>query len=126
MTSVPVFSLTRATMLRPSGVSSAAEERREASIRSARLCPSTGTNSAACLLPRVIVPVLSRRRTFTSPAASIARPERATTFLWKSRSIPAIPIAGSSAAMVVGARQTKSATRTTGPTGAPVPLAAAL
>ena len=36
--------------------------------------PATGMNSAACRLPRVMVPVLSSSRVFTSPAASTARP----------------------------------------------------
>ncbi|VVB55500.1 Uncharacterised protein [uncultured archaeon] len=42
----------------------------------------------------------------------MALPERAITFFEKSLSMPAIPIAGRSAAIVVGARQTKSAIRT--------------
>jgi len=62
----------------------------------------------------------------TSPAASIALPDMAMMFLWKSRSIPAIPMAGRRAAMVVGARQTKSATRTARCTGLPLPDTAAL
>ncbi len=62
----------------------------------------------------------------TSPAASIARPESATMLRWKSRSMPAIPIAGRRAAMVVGARQTKSATSTVRLAGAPDPVNEAL
>ena len=77
-------------------------------------------------LPRVMVPVLSRSSTFTSPAASMARPDRAMTFFWKRRSIPAMPMAGSSAAMVVGARQTNSATRMVSDTGVPCPAALTL
>jgi hypothetical protein len=74
----------------------------------------------------VIVPVLSSSRIFTSPAASTALPERATTFNWNKRSIPAIPIAESRAAMVVGAKQTKSAINTVKLTGEPLPLEEAL
>ena len=40
-----------------------------------------GINSVASLLPRVIVPVLSSKTIFTSPAASIALPLKAIT-LW--------------------------------------------
>ena len=47
-----------------------------------------------------------------SPAASTARPDIAITLRWTSRSIPAMPIAESSAPIVVGIRQTSSATRT--------------
>ena len=72
-----------------------------------------GTNSAACRLPRVMVPVLSSSRVLTSPAASTARPDMASTLCCTSRSIPAMPIADSSAPMVVGIRQTSSATSTT-------------
>ena len=49
----------------------------------------------------------------TSPAASTARPDMASTLRRTSRSMPAMPIAESSAPMVVGIRQTSSATRTT-------------
>jgi len=63
-------------------------------------------NSVAMRLPRVIVPVLSRSRTSTSPAASTALPLVARTFLRISRSIPAIPIALSKPLTVVGIRQT--------------------
>jgi len=62
--------------------------------------------------PRVMVPVLSRSSTSTSPAASTARPLMAKTFFWTMRSIPAIPIALSKPPMVVGIRQTSSATNT--------------
>ena len=61
-------------------------------------------------LPSVIVPVLSSRSVSTSPAASIARPLIATTFLRSSRSMPAMPIAESSPPIVVGIRHTSSAT----------------
>ena len=62
------------------------------------------------LLPRVIVPVLSRRRTSTSPAASTARPDMAMTLAWIMRSIPAMPMDVSRPPMVVGIRQTSRAT----------------
>ncbi len=119
-------SVANATTLFPSGVSSAYEAQYAAFTRSASSTPSTGMNAAACLFPRVIVPVLSRRRTFTSPAASMALPDMAMMFLWNSRSMPAIPMAGRRAAMVVGARQTKSAINTVRGTGLPLPEVAAL
>ncbi len=71
-----------------------------------------GKNSVAWRLPRVIVPVLSRSSTLTSPAASTARPDIARTLCWRTRSIPAMPIAESRPPMVVGIRQTSSAIRT--------------
>ena len=64
-------------------------------------------------LPRVMVPVLSSSSVCTSPAASTARPLMASTLRWTRRSMPAMPIADSSAPMVVGMRQTSSDTRTT-------------
>ena len=67
-------------------------------------------NSLAWRLPSVIVPVLSSSSTSTSPAASTARPLVASTFFWPSRAMPAMPIAASSAPMVVGIRHTSSAT----------------
>ena len=84
-----------------------------ASARSSAETPSTGRNSLACRLPMVIVPVLSSSSVFTSPAASTARPDMASTFRWTSRSMPAMPIADSSAPIVVGISATSSATRTT-------------
>ena len=57
-----------------------------------------------------MVPVLSSRSTSTSPAASTARPLMASTFAWFRRLMPAMPMAESSAPMVVGARHTNSAT----------------
>src|SRR6266540_520030 len=73
-----------------------------------------------------MVPVLSRRRTSTSPAASNARPDMAMTFFWIMRSIPAIPIADSRAPIVVGMRQTSRATRTVTVTGFPCPACCTL
>ena len=67
----------------------------------------------------VIVPVLSSSRVFTSPAASTARPDTAITFRCTSRSMPAMPIADSSAPMVVGISATISATRMMRSCGAP-------
>ena len=63
-------------------------------------------------LPRVMVPVLSSKSMSTSPAASIARPLMASTFLRIRRSMPAMPMAESRPPMVVGIRQTNSATIT--------------
>ena len=86
-----------------------AAPRRRASARRHRR--SAGTRRpAGC--PRVIVPVLSSSSVFTSPAASTARPLIASTLRCTSRSMPAIPIADSSAPIVVGIRQTSSETRT--------------
>ena len=67
----------------------------------------------ACRLPMVIVPVLSSSSVFTSPAASTARPDMASTLRCTSRSMPAMPIADSSAPIVVGISATSSATSTT-------------
>ena len=59
-----------------------------------------------------MVPVLSSRRVEQSPAASTARPDIASTFRCTIRSMPAMPIADSRPPIVVGARQTNSATST--------------
>ena len=100
-------------MERPSGVSSASDDSWAASATSASVVPLTGTNSDACRLPSVIVPVLSSSSVDTSPAASTARPDMASTLRCTSRSMPAMPIAESSAPIVVGIRQTSRATSTT-------------
>ena len=70
-------------------------------------------------LPRVMVPVLSSSNVAMSPAASTDRPDRAITFARTNRSIPAMPMALSRAPIVVGIRQTSSATSTTGDSGWP-------
>ena len=85
--------------------------------------PGIGTNSTACRLPRVIVPVLSSSSVLTSPAASTERPLMAITFCWITRSMPAMPIADSSPPIVVGMRQTSSATRTGVAIGVPTYIA---
>ena len=54
-----------------------------------------------------------------SPAASTARPEVASTLCWTSRSIPAMPMADSSAPMVVGMRHTSRAMSRSGSISAP-------
>ena len=77
----------------------------------ARVTPLAGTNASACRLPKVMVPVLSSSSVAQSPAASTARPLIASTLRRTSRSIPAMPIAESSAPIVVGIRHTSSATR---------------
>ena len=107
----PCFSLARTTIERPSGVSSASEASWAASARSRSSTPRTGRNSAAWRLPSVIVPVLSSSSVSTSPAASTARPDMASTLKRTSRSMPAMPIAESSAPIVVGIRVTNRATR---------------
>lgn len=77
------------------------------------------TISAAIRLPKVIVPVLSRSRVSTSPAASTARPDIASTLKRMSRSIPAMPMADSRPPIVVGISVTRSATRIGTETAAP-------
>jgi hypothetical protein len=74
--------------------------------------PAPESNSVACRLPSVIVPVLSSSSVFTSPAASTARPDIASTLCCTSRSMPAMPIAESRPPIVVGIRHTSSETST--------------
>ncbi len=76
-------------------------------------------NCDACRLPRVIVPVLSSSSVLTSPAASTARPDMASTLCWIRRSMPAIPMAESRPPIVVGIRQTSSDTSTNTVCGEP-------
>src|SRR3546814_3799956 len=57
--------------------------------------------ASARRLPKVMVPVLSRSRVSTSPAASTARPEVAITLKRTSRSMPAMPIADSKPPIVI-------------------------
>ena len=108
----PNLSLARTTIERPSGVSSESDESCAASARSPGSTWGAGKNSVAWRLPSVIVPVLSRSSTLTSPAASTARPDIASTLCWRTRSMPAMPIAESRPPIVVGIRQTSSAIRT--------------
>ena len=122
----PYFSLARMTIDLPSGVSSASEASCAASANRSFEIPGAGVNSVAIRFPSVIVPVLSRRSTSTSPAASMARPDVAIT-LWRIiLSIPAMPIAERSPPMVVGIKQTRSATSTVTVTGAPCPATSTL
>ena len=102
-------SLASTTIERPSGVSSGSDESCAASASSRSLTPGTGRKRAAWRLPSVIVPVLSSSSTETSPAASTARPEVASTLRRTSRFMPAMPMAESSAPIVVGMSETKSA-----------------
>ena len=113
------YCLAITTIERPSGVSSASEDSCAASARSASETPGIGMNAAAWRLPSVIVPVLSSSSTSTSPDASTARPDSASTLRRTSRSMPAMPIADSSAPMVVGMSATSSAIRTVIETGLP-------
>ena len=106
------FSLASTTIDRPSGVSSASDASCAASASSPSVTPGTGTNSVACRLPSVIVPVLSSSSVWTSPAASTARPDIASTLCCTRRSMPAMPIAEMSAPIVVGIRHTSSAIST--------------
>ena len=68
---------------------------------------SSGMNLIALLLPSVIVPVLSRINTSQSPAASMPLPDFATILSLPSLVIPATPMAGSNAPIVVGISATK-------------------
>ena len=115
----PYFSLARITIERPSGVSSESEASCAASASSLSPIPGSVMNSVACLLPSVMVPVLSRSKVSTSPAASTARPDMASTLKRTSRSMPAMPIADNSAPIVVGIKVTNSATSTTTDTAPP-------
>ena len=108
---MPYFSLASTTIERPSGVSSASDASCAASASSCSVTPRIGRNSVACRLPSVMVPVLSSSSVSTSPAASTARPDMASTLKRTSRSMPAMPMADNSAPMVVGIRVTNSATR---------------
>ena len=110
---MPYFSLASTTIERPSGVSSASEASCAASASSCSVTPRTGRNAVAWRLPSVMVPVLSSSSVSTSPAASTARPDIASTLKRTSRSMPAMPIADNSAPMVVGISVTNSATSTT-------------
>ena len=107
------------TIDRPSGVSSASDASCATFASSSSTTPSTAMNSDAWRLPSVIVPVLSSSSTSTSPEASTARPDMASTFRCTSRSIPAMPIADSSAPIVVGISATSSAISTVWDCGVP-------
>ena len=61
-------------------------------------------------LPIVMVPVLSSSSVSTSPATSTALPLLAKMLARRARSMPAMPMAASRAPIVVGIRQTSSAT----------------
>ena len=113
------YCLASTTIERPSGVSSASEESCATSASSDSGTPGIGTNSEASRLPIVIVPVLSSSSTSTSPEASTARPESASTLRRTSRSMPAIPIADSSAPIVVGISATSSAISVVSEIGVP-------
>ena len=107
------------TIERPSGVSSASDASCATSASSSSSTPGTGRNSVAWRLPSVIVPVLSSSSTSTSPEASTARPDMASTLRCTSRSIPAMPIAERSAPIVVGISATSSAISTVCDSGVP-------
>ena len=113
-------------MLRPSGVSSASDASWAASASCASVKPGAAKKADAWRLPSVIVPVLSISSTSTSPAASTARPEVAMTLACIIRLMPATPIAESSAPIVVGIRQTSSATSVVTVTAVPAFAASTL
>ena len=71
--------------------------------------PASARTRSPARLPSVIVPVLSSSSTSTSPEASTARPDSASTLRRTSRSMPAMPMADSSAPIVVGISATSSA-----------------
>ena len=102
---MPYFSCTKVTIERPSAVSSASLASNAASAASRSVTPGTGMISVARRLPNVMVPVLSSSSVSTSPAASTARPDIASTLNRTSRSMPAMPIADSRAPMVVGIKR---------------------
>ncbi len=104
------LSCVSATIERPSGVSSARLASSAASAASRSETPGAGMTSVAMRLPKVMVPVLSSSSVSTSPAASTARPDVASTLNFSSRSMPAMPMADSRPPMVVGMRVTSSAT----------------
>ena len=106
------FSRARTTIERPSGVSSARLESIAASASARSSTPESARKTCAWRSPIVIVPVLSSSSTSTSPAASTARPDLARTLKRTSRSIPAMPMAESSAAIVVGISVMSSAAST--------------
>ncbi|RMS52540.1 hypothetical protein ALP65_04651 [Pseudomonas aeruginosa] len=97
----------------PSGVSSASEASNAPSASSLPLTPGAAYSALQRRLPKVMVPVLSSSSTWTSPAASTARPDLAITFRRTRRSMPAMPMAESRPPMVVGISVTSSATRNT-------------
>ena len=102
---MPYFSFASTTIERPSGVSSVSEASCAASASSRSSTPGSGRNSVAWRLPSVMVPVLSSSSVSTSPAASTARPDMASTLKRTRRSMPAMPMAESSAPIVVGIRR---------------------
>ena len=104
--------MANSTIERPSGVSSARLDASAASASSSSVTSWTGSSSAAWRAPNVIVPVLSSSSVVTSPAASTARPDIASTLRCTRRSMPAMPIADSSPPIVVGIRHTSRATST--------------
>ena len=81
--------------------------------------PGTGMTSVAMRLPKVMVPVLSSNRVSTSPAASTARPEVASTLTFSNRSMPAMPTADSRPPIVVGIRVMNRAPSTIGSRSTP-------
>ena len=103
------YCLASTTIERPSGVSSASDASCAAPASSSSPTPGIAMNCDAWRLPSVIVPVLSSSSTSTSPDASTARPDIASTLRRTRRSMPAIPIALSSAPIVVGISATSSA-----------------
>ena len=100
------------TIERPSGVSSASDDSRATSARCSSVTPGAGWKAVAWRLPMVIVPVLSNSSVETSPAASTARPDMASTLRCTRRSMPAMPMADSRPPIVVGIRQTSRAIST--------------
>jgi len=80
---------------------------------SASVTPGKGMNSVACrFAERGSSRSCRAGSVWTSPAASTARPDIASTLRWTRRSMPAMPIADNRPPIVVGIRQTSSDTST--------------
>jgi hypothetical protein len=71
-----------------------------------------GTKTSALAVAEGDGAGLVEQQVSTSPAASTARPDMASTLRCTRRSMPAMPMAESRPPMVVGIRQTRSAIST--------------
>ena len=110
---MPYFSLASTTMERPSGVSSASEASCAASASSCSLTPRKRLELGGLAVAERDGAGLVEQKGVDVAAASTARPDIASTLKRTRRSMPAMPIADSSAPIVVGIKVTNSATSTT-------------
>jgi hypothetical protein len=110
---MPYFSLASTTIERPSGVSSASEASWAASGQLLLGDAAHGTEGGRLTVAERDGAGLVEQQRIDVAAASTARPDIASTLKRTSRSMPAIPIADSSAPIVVGISVTNSATSTT-------------